>query len=56
MVQSLSGKDPLEEMSTYYSTSVFLLEEFHEQRTLAGYNPRGHKDSDSMSIRIHTVY
>ena len=27
-------------------TSVFLLGKFHGQRSLAGYNPWGHKESD----------
>ena len=27
-------------------TPVFLLGEFHEQRSLAGYSPWGHKESD----------
>ena len=27
-------------------TPVFLLGEFYEQRSLAGYSPRGHKESD----------
>ena len=43
-VQSLGGEDPLEkEMAT---TQVFLPGEFHGQRNLAGYSPRGHKESD----------
>ena len=42
--QSLGWEDPLEEeMATY---SVFLLEEFHGQRSLASYSPWGHKESD----------
>ena len=28
-------------------TPVFLPEEFHGQRSLAGYSPRGHKESDT---------
>ena len=28
-------------------TPVFLLGEFHEQRSLAGYSPWGHKESDT---------
>jgi len=30
----------------WLSILVFLRGEFHEQRSLAGYNPRGHKESD----------
>ena len=45
-VQSLGREDPLEkEMIT---TPVFLSGEFHEQRTLKGYSPMGHKESDTI--------
>ena len=30
----------------WQSTSVFLSGEFHEQRRLLSYSPRGHKESD----------
>ena len=44
-VQSLGQEDPLEEgMAT--PIPVFLPGEFHGQRSLAGYSPWGHKDSD----------
>ena len=44
-VQSLGRKDLLEEeMAT---TPVFLPEKSHGQRSLAGYSPWGHKDSDT---------
>ena len=40
-VQSLGWEDPLEkEMTTH---SVFLPEKSHEQRSLEGYSPWGHK-------------
>ena len=43
-VQSLGGKDPLEEeMATH---SSFLPGESHVQRSLAGYSPWGHKELD----------
>ena len=43
-VQSLGQEDPLEkEMAT---TPVFLPEESHGQRSLVGYSPWGHKESD----------
>ena len=43
-VQSLDQKDPLEEgMATH---SVCLPGESHGQRSLAGYSPWGHKESD----------
>ena len=38
---SLGGSDPLED-----ATSVFLSGEFHGQKSLLGYNPWGHKESD----------
>ena len=41
-VQSLGQEDPLEKgMAT---TPVFLPGEFHGQRSLAGYSPRGHTE------------
>ena len=39
-----------------HSTPVFLLGESHGQRSLAGYSPRGHKESDTterLSIAQH---
>ena len=43
-VQSLGREDPLEkEMATH---SVILAGEPHRQRSLAGYNPRGHRELD----------
>ena len=39
------GEDPLEE-----STPVFLLGESHGQRSLAGYGPQGHKESDMTEV------
>ena len=44
-IQSLGREDPLEEGMTTHS--IFLSGEFHEQRSLAGYNPWGHKESDT---------
>ena len=42
---SLGRKDPLEkEMATH--SSIFALENPHGQRSLVGYNPWGHKESD----------
>ena len=43
-VQSLGQEDPLEkEMATHSS----ILEESHGQRSLAGYSPWAHKESDT---------
>ena len=36
-------------------TPVFLFGEFHGQRSLAGYRPWGHKESDITEQLIHTV-
>ena len=45
-VRSLSWEDPLEEgMATPFS--ILALENPHGQRSLAGYSPWGHKESDT---------
>ena len=43
---SLSWEDHMEK-ATGQPTPVFLPGEFHEQRSLAGYSPLGHKESDT---------
>ena len=43
-VQSPGQEDPLEK--GWQLTPVFLPGEFHGQRSLAGYSPRGHRESD----------
>ena len=49
-VRSLGGENPLgEEMET---RSSILAGTFHGQRSLVGYSPRGHKESDTTE---HTV-
>ena len=49
-VQSLGGEDPLEkEMATH---STIIAGKSHGQRNLAGYSPRGHKESD-MTKQLH---
>ena len=51
-VRSLSGKDfPEVGMAT---TPVFLPGEFHGQRSLAGYSPRGHTEPDMTRGTVHT--
>jgi len=46
-VQSLSQKDPLEEeMANPFISQVFLLGKSYGQRSLAGYSPQSHKESD----------
>ena len=40
--QSLHQEDPLEKK--WQSIPVFLPEECHGQRSLAGYSPKGHKE------------
>ena len=50
-VQSLGQEDPLEkEMATH--SSIPALENPHGQRSLAGYSPWGHKESDTTE-RLH---
>ena len=52
-VRSLGREDPLEkEMAT---TPVFLPGESHGWRSLEGYSPRGHKESDTTE-RLHFTW
>ena len=47
-VRSLGWEDPLEEeMATH---SSILAGESHGQRSLVGYSPRGHKESDTTCV------
>ena len=48
-VRSLDQEDPLEN-----SSPVVLSGEFHGQRNLAGYSPKGHKESDTTEQLTHT--
>ena len=51
-VQSLGREDPLEKgMGT---TPVFLPGELHGQRSLVGYSPWGHKESDMTEVTEYT--
>ena len=43
-VQSLGGKNPWRRK--WQSTPIFLFEKSNGQRSLAGYSPWGHKESD----------
>ena len=43
-VKSLGQEDPLEK--GWQPTPVFLPGEFHGQKSLVGYSPQGHKESD----------
>ena len=55
-VQSLGREDHLKKGTA--TNSVFLPGEFLEQRSLAGYSPRDHKESDmteEFSLLPHTV-
>ena len=52
-VQSLGWEDPLERK--WQSTPVFLPGESHGQRSLAGYSPWGHKESDTTKWLTHTL-
>ena len=44
-VRSLGQEDPWRK--EWLPTPVFLPGEFHGQRSLGGYSPRGHKESDT---------
>ena len=46
-----SGRSLEKEMAT---TPVFLPGEFHGQRSLVGYSPWGHKESDTTEQLTHT--
>ena len=47
-LQSLGWEDPLEEgMVTHF---VFLPEEWHGQRSLVGYSPQSHNESDTTEV------
>ena len=52
-VQSLGWKDLLEEGMA--PTPVFLPGESHGQRSLAGYSPWGHKESDTTKATQHAA-
>ena len=47
-VRSLSREDPLERK--WQPTPVFLPGKFHGQRSLVGYSPWGHKESDTTGL------
>ena len=47
-----SGKIP--SRKEWLPTPVFLSEEFHGQRSLAGYSPWGHKELDTTEGLTHT--
>ena len=52
-VRSLGRENPLEKgMTTHFS---ILVGEFHGQRSLAGYSPWGHKESDMTERLSHGV-
>ena len=51
-VRSLGQKDPLRKK--WLSIPVFLPAEFHGQRSLVGYSPRGHKESDMTEQLTYT--
>ena len=46
--QCLDQEDPLEESMA--PTPVFLSGESHGQKSLVGYSPRGHKESDMTEV------
>ena len=54
-VQSLGWEDPWSRK--WQPTAVFLPEKFHGQRSLGGYSPWGHKESDMTEhiISMHNM-
>ena len=52
-VRSLGWEDPLKE--AWQSTPVFLPEESHGQRSLAGYSSWDHKESDITKGTCHST-
>ena len=50
-VKFQSWEGPLEEDMTTHSS--ILIREFHGQRSLAGYSPQGHKESDMTEVTQH---
>ena len=51
-LSSLGQENPLEKGVA--STAAFLPGEFHEQRSLVGYSPRGLKELDATECLMHT--
>ena len=49
-VQSLGWEDPLEKGMATHSSPVFLPGDFCGQRSLVGYSPWGHKESDMTEL------
>ena len=54
-VQSLAQEDPLEKGMATNSSILALENSSHGQRSLAGYSPLGHKESDTTEQLTHTV-
>ena len=52
-IRSLDWEDPLKR--EWPPTPVFLLGEFHGQRSLAGYSPWGQKESDTIEQLTHST-
>ena len=55
-IRTLGQEDPLEKEM---ATPVFLPGEAHEQRSLGGYNPWSHKESDmtkQLTFHFHSMY
>ena len=53
MLETLGWEDPLEKARQ--PTPIFLPGEFHGQRSLVGYSPWGHKESDMTEQLTHTL-
>ena len=53
ILETLVWEDPLEKARQ--PTPIFLPGEFHGQRSLVGYSPWGHKESDMTEQLTHTL-
>ena len=51
---SLMFDDKIIDIKGWQPTLVFLPGEFHRQKSLAGYSPWGHKESDKTELTWHT--
>ena len=57
--RSLGRKAPLEKGNKWLPTPVILPREFHGQRSLVGYSPRGRKESDTtegLTLSLHVLH
>ena len=51
----IPGVRRIPQRMAWQPTTLFLPEEFHGQRSLAGYSPWGHKESDTTEATKHST-